>query len=491
MNEKPNILFILADDMGAWALNCVGNYDIKTPNLDRMSKLGVRFDNFFCASPVCSPARASILTGTMPSKHGVLDWLDGGNIDASNPLIQGLEVFKNETKAIPYTEDLTAYTDLLADNGYTCGLCGKWHLGDSLNPQHGFKDWYTIARGGCGYFKPEIVENGQLRFEEEYVTDLLGSHAIKKIEEYSLLDNPFYLSVHFTAPHGPWEETDHPKEYLDMYRDCDFTATPDLPLHPNQVYTCDFGTGERRKELLRGYYASITAMDHQIGLMIDKLEELNILDNTVVIFTSDNGMNMGQHGIWGKGNGTFPQNMFDSSVKVPFLVMWKNHIAKDKVCSEMFSHYDILPTICELSGISCETKQNIPGRSFLDWLDNPEKSEEAPIVIFDEYGPVRMIRYHDWKLVIRYPYGPNELYNLIDDPNEDKNLYDEEKYAEKILQMRTAMEKWFLEYSDPAIDARNEGVTGTGQHCRPGVYAHMTEKYGAIPKFANPNRNID
>lgn len=485
--SRPNILFMLADDMGAWALHCGGNYDIHTPNLDRLASNGIRFENFFCASPVCSPARASILTGTMPSCHGVLDWLDGGNVRSDLPEIQGIEEFKFETKPISYTEHLTAYTDILSEGGYKCGLSGKWHLGDSMNPQHGFSDWYTIARGGCGYYKPEIVENGKLRFEDQYVTDLIADQAVRTMEKYAQEKEPFYLSVHFTAPHSPWEESDHPKEYLDLYRECDFTATPDLPLHPNQVHTCPCGTGERRKELLRGYYASITAMDAQIGRIMDKLEELDILDHTVIIFTSDNGMNLGQHGIWGKGNGTFPQNMFESSVKVPFLISWKGHFKENAVCRELFSHYDILPTLCQLTDLKCDTRQDVPGKSFVDWLYAPEKPEDRPIVIFDEYGPVRMIRDKRWKLILRYPYGPNELYDLNRDPDEENNLYSDHSYDDKIVEMRTRMEQWFIKYSDSGFDARTEGVTGTGQHCRPGIYAHLKEKYGAIPRSAHDN----
>lgn len=481
---RPNILFLLADDMGAWALHCAGNYDIQTPNLDWLAQSGVRFDNFFCASPVCSPARASIFTGAMPSMHGVLDWLDGGNVSGDLPQIRGMEEFRFETKPIAYTEHLTAYTDILAAGGYRCGLSGKWHLGDSMSPQHGFTDWYTIARGGCGYYNAEIVENGELRFEKEYITDLIADHAVQMLESYAAAETPFYLSVHFTAPHSPWEESDHPAEYLDLYRDCAFTATPDLPLHPDQVCTCPYGTGERRKELLRGYYASITAMDHQIGRLIDRLGELGLLEDTIIVFTSDNGMNLGQHGVWGKGNGTFPQNMYESSVKVPFLISWKGHTAKNRVCTELFSHYDILPTLCELAGLECRTKQQLPGRSFAGWLCDPGKVQDRQIVIFDEYGPVRMIRDKRWKLILRYPYGPNELYDLEDDPDEEKNRYDDPKCEALVMELRNRMENWFLKYSDPALDARAEGVTGTGQHCRPGIYAHVKEKYGPIPRYA-------
>ena len=480
---RPNLVFLLADDMGAWALHCAGNTDIHTPNLDRMARRGMRFDNFFCASPVCSPARASILTGTMPSRHGVLDWLDGGNLAADHPFAQGRPAFAHESRPIRYLESLTAYTDLLAQAGYHCGLCGKWHLGDSLHPQHGFTDWYTIARGGCDYFHPEMVEKGEVYEPDGNVTNLLATRAVEWLQRYAAQDAPFYLSVHFTAPHDPWDADQHPREYLDLYKDCAFTATPDLPLHPNQVHTCQYGTGARRKELLRGYYAAISAMDHWVGRILDQLEESGVLDNTIVVFTSDNGMNLGQHGIWGKGNGTFPQNMYDSSVKVPFLMMAPGRVAEGTVCEEMFSHYDLFPTLCELCGVPCRSIQPLPGHSFAPWLTDPDRQNPAPVVVYDEYGPVRMIRRRDCKLVLRTPYGPNELYDLVQDPGEEHNLYGQAAYEPLVLALSREMDAWFRRYADPAFDARCEGVAGTGQHDRPGCYASLADRYGPRPAY--------
>ena len=157
--------------------------------------------------------------------------------------------------------------------------------------------------------------------------------------------------------------------------------------------------------MLRGYYAAITAMDNQVGLILDLLDELGLQQDTLIMFTSDNGMNLGQHGIWGKGNGTYPQNMYDSSVKVPFLASWKGHIPENQVCEAMCSHYDIFPTFMELLQLSGNVKQKLPGRSFVKWLEHPQEKDERSIVIVDEYGPVRMVRNHDWKLVQRYPEG--------------------------------------------------------------------------------------
>ena len=137
---KKNIVLILSDDQGAWAMHCAGNEDLITPNLDRLAKMGARFTNFFCASPVCSPARASIMTGEMPSSHGVLDWLSGGNMNTKDyPYMKDHEHFQTEDQAIDYLEGHDTYVKHLSQAGYHCALSGKWHLGDSVHPKEGFE----------------------------------------------------------------------------------------------------------------------------------------------------------------------------------------------------------------------------------------------------------------------------------------------------------------------------------------------------------------
>ena len=470
--EKPNILFILTDDQGAWAMRCAGNTDIHTPNLDRIASQGYRFENFFCASPVCSPARASLLTGRIPSAHGVQDWIRSGNLDRDGlkKEIREDPYYLCEEKPIQYLEGMLTYTDVLKENGYTCALSGKWHLGDSMTPQHGFDKWFTIGRGGCYYNKADIVENGEISFENRYITNVITDKALSYLEEFRTQDNPFYLSVHYTAPHSPWEEDQHPGEYIEMYRDCGFTATPDLPVHPNQIPSAPSGTGEVRKSLLRGYYAAITAMDADVGRLLDKLEALGIAEDTIVMFMADNGMNMGHHGICGKGNGTFPFNMYDTAVKVPFLVSWPGHYPSGVVCRRMCSQYDFFQTLLDMVGIRRQLPDGLPGRSFADVFDgNTEKA--GAVVVYDEYGPTRMIRTEEWKYICRSPYGPDELYHLSEDPEENNNLSADPEYATLINRMYIQLTRWFYTYADPAMDASREGVTGYGQLCRPGIYA--------------------
>ena len=169
---------------------------------------------------------------------------------------------------------------------------------------------------------------------------------------------------------------------------------------------------ERRfiPEFLVGYFAAITAMDANIGRVLDRLEELGIADDTVVIFMSDNGHNCGHHGIWGKGNGTMSINMYDTSIKVPAIISYPGHIAENVVCDEMLSQYDILPTMLDCLGIPLEPDANLLGHSFAGLLrGDPDYKPNETVYIYDEYGLVRMIRTKEWKYVHRYPKGPHEL----------------------------------------------------------------------------------
>lgn len=485
MRKKPNILFILTDDQGAWAMHCSGTPELYTPNLDRIAASGMRFDNFFCASPVCSPARASLLTGKIPSGHGVLDWIRSGSVDAEKFAAQGKENpyadgYKNERKPIAYLDGQTAYTDILAEDGYHCALAGKWHLGDSVTPQHGFEKWYTIGLGGCCYYHPDIVDHGEITVEHgKYVTELFADKALDYLDELAKEEEPFYLAVNFTAPHAPWGKEHHPAKWIDFYEDCDFASIPDIPDHPDLLTGPVYGT-EKRKENLRGYFAAVSAMDEQVGRLLDALEEKHLTEDTIVIFSADNGMSMGQHGIWGKGNGTFPMNMYDSAVKVPFLISWPCHIAPGSVCCEIVSAYDLFPTLLELTGLSDRFPKGLPGKSFSSLLTGEEQERTGEIVVFDEYGPVRMIRNREWKYIHRYPYGTHELYHLTDDPGETENLFGLPEYEAKVLGLKKQMETWFLKYADPAIDGVREGVTGSGQLCRPGLYAVRTDVYGPV-----------
>ncbi len=460
MNKKTNVVFILSDDQGYWTLGCGGNNDIRTPNLDRLASEGIRFDNFFCSSPVCSPARATLLTGRIPSQHGVLDWISlGGGSPQINP------------PEIEYLEGQTGYTDILAANGYTCGLSGKWHLGASYKKQKSFSHWFTFYAGSSKYYDANVIVDGEEVQSKGYLTDLIADDAIEFIDTHAGDDNPFYASVNFNAPHRPWGGN-HPQEVIDSYDDCDFKSCPQGEPHP---WLTPWG-GEHDqtppKENLKGYFAAITCMDAAIGRIIDKINELGIREDTLIIFSSDNGFNCGHHGIWGKGNGTFPQNMYDTSVKVPAIFSHKGTISEGVVCEDLVSGYDFMPTLIEYLGVESaqydELSKTLPGRSFVPILFGNENPNRKNIVVYDEYGSTRMIRTKEWKYVHRYPFGPNELYDLVNDPGENINLFSDESKADVIVEMRANMEDWFFQYVDPALDGRIHGIIGNGQHAKLG-----------------------
>ncbi|PRB41684.1 sulfatase [Arthrobacter sp. MYb23] len=470
-NEKPNIIFILSDDQGAWALGCAGNTEIQTPHLDALAARGTRLENFFCVSPVCSPARASLMTGDIPSRHGVHDYLAGS---------------ETGPKAVDYLQGQPLFTDALADAGYRLGLSGKWHLGANDVPRKGFSHWFALQGGGSPYDRSVMYRfDGGTSHRElvtEYLTDAITRDALDFIEEASREPAPFFLALNYTAPHKPWKGQ-HPPQFEDLYRDCHFSSCPQEPLHPwtPTVDGVPIGGEADVRAALVGYFAAVSAMDAGIGDVLRRLAELGIDDDTLVIFSSDNGFNCGHHGIWGKGNGTFPQNVYDSSVKVPAIFALPGRIQQGTVLTELLSAYDVAATVLELAGLDWQAFERGPGRSFAELLrvlpdaagnsaaKNPDDGGLADasggrtVVVFDEYGPVRMIRSAEWKYVHRYPHGPHELYDLGADPDERANLVDEPAHAERVSAMRAQLQEWFQRHAVPGLDGSWLPVAGAGQ----------------------------
>jgi arylsulfatase A-like enzyme len=235
-------------------------------------------------------------------------------------------------------------------------------------------------------------------------------------------------------------------------------------MHPWQINSAPYGTDEEtRRDILSGYFAAVTAMDANLGRLLDWLEAQDLRENTLVFFTSDNGMNMGHHGIYGKGNGTFPQNMYDTSVKVPALFSRPGHLPQGAVEEGLYSHYDWMPTLLDYLGLDCPDAENLPGQSFAPLLRSQTAPEREAVVVYDEYGPVRMIRTPALKYVHRYPYGPHEFYDLTVDPDETRNLVGSSGHQAQIEELKAQMDAWFVRYVDPARDGVREPVTGKGQ----------------------------
>ena len=434
-DERPNVVFVLTDDQGPWAAGCYGNPEIRTPNIDRIAATGTRFGSHFVATPVCSPSRGTFLTGRIPSQHSIHEWINQGNVGP---------------EAKEYLAGEVAYTDVMADHGYTCGISGKWHMGMSLKPQHSFSHWYVHQRGGGPYNNAPMVRDGQPINEPGYVTDAITDEALRYLDAHAR--ERFYLSVHYTAPHSPW--TGHPQAIVDSYDDCPFESCPQEEKHPWAIGLTDRCHGDR--EMLKGYFAAVTAMDIGLGRILDRLEALGLRDDTLVVFASDNGFSCGHHGFWGKGNGTRPRNMYENSIKVPFLISHPGCIPAGRVEEGMVSAYDFLPTLLDYLGLPIPTEQNLPGRSVAPLWRGESMAGNEIVVVYDEYGPVRMIRTADWKYVHRHPNGPHDLFDLVNDPGERANLADDPAQAARLRELRGELEAWFARYVVPERDGLRE-----------------------------------
>lgn len=444
---RPNVLFILSDDQGPWAMRCAGNADIVTPALDRIAASGIRFTDFFCVSPVCSPARASLLTGDIPSRHGVHDWIRAGNTGE---------------RRVDFLAGQALVTDHVAAAGYRCGLVGKWHLGASDAPRAGYTTWFAHPSGMSPYYDVPMYDGSRAITIGRYLTDEITDRALAFVRGEAPRAEPFWLSLNYTAPHYPWIDS-HPREYTELYADCAFASCPQEDPHPWTAHgnpATDEGF-RRPRESLTGYFAATTAMDAGIARVLDELHALGLTQSTLVIFMSDNGMNCGHHGIWGKGNGTRPQNMYDTSVKVPALIAQPGRIAP-RVSDALLSGYDVFPTLLDYLRIADVPARPRPGRSFRALLEGKAHTDDA-VVVYDEYGPVRMVRTREWKYVHRYPDGPHELYDLVRDPGERRNLAGDAAHRATVAMLRARLAEWFARYVDPEKDGAGRRVTGCGQ----------------------------
>jgi choline-sulfatase len=265
-----------------------------------------------------------------------------------------------------------------------------------------------------------MIRDNQLIEEPGYITDRITDEALGLIDRYAAAGLPFYLSVHYNAPHFPWDG--HPQEIVDSYDDCPFMSCPQEPKHPGVRPLTDQCLGNR--EMLKGFFAAVTAMER-----------------TLVVFLSDNGFACGHHGFWGKGNGTTSRNMNEVSIKVPAIVSHPAHLPAGRVEQALVSAYDVMPTLLDYVSLPIPTDRHLPGRSLVSLLRGEPGREREHVVVFDEYGPVRMIRTREWKYVYRHAYEPHELYNVPDDPDDRHDLSGEPAYAGKIRELQGEMEQ--------------------------------------------------
>jgi arylsulfatase A-like enzyme len=331
-------------------------------------------------------------------------------------------------------------------------------MGDCLKPTNSFSFWYVNQLGGGPYNNAPMVRDGRPITEPGYVTDRITDEALNFIDAHARDARPFYLSVHYTAPHSPW--TGHPQDIVDSYDQCPFASCPQEPRHPwaGDLTTRCLGN----REMLKGYFAAVTAMDANVGRILRRLEELGLTERTLVIFVSDNGFSCGHHGFWGKGNGTRPRNMYENSIKVLFILSRPGSVPQGRTVDAMVSAYDFFPTLLDYLDLPLPEGRargagTRPGRSFLPLLTGRAERVNDKVVVFDEYGPVRMIRTEEWKYTGRYPDGPDDLYHLAEDPDERRNLADDPAHNKVKAELKAEMEAWFARY----VTAEHDGLRET------------------------------
>jgi arylsulfatase A-like enzyme len=431
--QKPNILMVLCDDLAAWMLGTYGNREIKTPNIDRLARTGTKFASAFVCTPVCSPSRATLFTGRTPMQHGIEDFLTSKPVQKPP---QGQEAppksFANEVMI----------SDMLSQAGYNCGYIGKWHMGGDEKPGHGYSFTYTMLSGV--YQDPKMSLNGEVRQEKGYLTDLMTERACEFIGRQEA-GKPFFLTVSYFNPHVPLDG--HPQKYYDTYANTKFDSFGYEPAAPNAL---------REKELLqdtvgnlRKTAASTTALDDQIPVLLRKLSEKGFRENTLIIFTGDNGFLLGRHGLWSKGHASDPINMYEEVIQVPMVWVWPGVIPVEGNRPELVSFYDVLPTVCEVAGVPAPQK-NLCGRSFWPLLINKPSPQTEPWkdMVFAHFRNTEMVRDRRYKLVIRNGgEGPNEFYDLRKDPRERVNEWENAGYDNMRDRLRIALEGWRKNYS--------------------------------------------
>ena len=436
--KKPNVIVILTDDQGYGDLGCMGSTDLKTPNIDALAENGIRFSAMYSASPVCSPSRAALLTGRYPGNAGVRAILAG------------------HRKASGLTPKVPTLATALKREGYATGICGKWHLGlkEECRPNaNGFDEFSGFLAGCLDYYSHifyygmadggsdpthDLWENGEEVYANgEYLTERITRKSVDFIRRHQ--NEPFFLYAAYNAPHYPMHA---PEKYLERF--------PDLPW-------------DRRIMA-----AMISAVDDGVGEMTKTLEELGLLENTIIYFQSDNGpsresrnwLDGTEDPYYGGTTGRFKGHkfsLFEGGIRIPAILSWKNHITPRTADSSHLST-DLFPTILEACGGNAKD-YDLDGVSLLDLIKG--KDESTHDYMFWEMEEQTAVRCGSYKLVLNGRLTENDgvtapvwLSDLSRDPGETVNLADElseirDRLVSAALKWREGIEKtWEDEFAD-------------------------------------------
>lgn len=412
---KPNIIYILADDMGVYDLGCYGQQKIKTPVLDKMASEGMRFTQHYAGATVCAPSRGTLMTG-MHTGHGY---------------VKGNFAMENEGN-LPLPSETVTVAELMQTAGYKTGIMGKWGLGGPNDKGHPNKQGFDYSycyldqRLAHEYYPDHLWKNDEkIALNNEYSHDIFAKEALGFIQRNK--ENPFFLYLPFTIPHGKYQ-------------------VPDDSPYTNETWTTN----------QKNYAAMITRMDKDIGRIFSLLDSLKLDENTIVFFASDNGGTSGISDFF-KSNGQlrgYKTDSYEGGIRAPLIVRWPNKISKASTSNHFSAFWDMMPTFCDLAQISAP--KNIDGISFLPELIGEQQKEHQFLVweyFHYNYGwtpgsenprnqlQSQAVRMGNWKGVrenIRNnPDASLELYNLSNDIGEQNNLA--KQYPEIVKEIRSIM----------------------------------------------------
>ena len=416
---------------------------------------------------MCSPGRASALTGLMPSGHGVQNWLDDRLATQWPANWSAIDEFSN----LP---------TLLKEAGYTTGLSGKYHLGHSDKPKNGFDFWVSLDRGHtANFYNNTITDNGETKVVPEHSVDYFAKRARDFILDKQASDDPFFLFVAPNGPYGHWPAIKGPcgTRHQSRYENMEITSVPREGLTQSTIDHYVLIKSDTKKggpdrgsllrlpndvNALRNYFSQISVVDDLVGTVIDATEAAGCAENTLIVYTADHGFSLGHHGFWGHAIETWPANAHRCAYNVPLLVKWPEKVPAGFKSDHLVGGADLYASLLEAAGID-PLKEPVPisSRSVIPLFEYESASWDD--VIFIDQEETRAIRTPYWLYVKRFateefPELTDELYYLPDDPDERQNLAASPDHQETIVKLSAQLEEFFAQAANREYDLWSGGT---------------------------------
>jgi len=419
---QPNIILITVDDLGWTDLGCYGSGFYETPNIDKMADGGYRFTNAYAAAAICSPTRAAIMTGRYPARVGITDWIRAKFQGGGEENREGYEDLPDKNLLCPYNPfhlDLeeTTIPELLKSGGYVSGFIGKWHLGtESWFPE---KQGFEMNKGGCDFGQPPSYFDPYISLPNRWQKDTLKGFPNlnpRKKNEY-LTDRETYEAIDFIR------KNKNEKFFLNL---CHYAVHTPIQGKADKIAKYEGKMATNQKSVV--YAAMVESVDDAVGQIMNALEELGIVDETMIIFTSDNGGLLTDIATDNRPLRSGKGYPYEGGIRIPTIVYWKNNIEPGSVTDQPIISMDLLPTICAAAGVSIPMDLTIDGINLMPLLiDNEVLQERTLYWHFPHYRgrdvvPYNIVRKDSWKLIHRYEGKEIELYNLETDLSETNDL---------------------------------------------------------------------